>query len=358
VTTSLNNRHFHVVGLGLIGGSIAKAIVEGGGVVTGFDFDPSVMERALSEGVISAPDTYSPEVIFIATPAATVGSAVALIDAEPRFRSSVMTDVAGIKGTIVKSITNSRFVGGHPMAGSELSGLDGARSDLFTNCTWVLTPTASTDPDSFSLISDIVQQIGAKVLVLEPTRHDELVALVSHVPHLLAGVLMSEAADLAHDDAAILRLAAGGFRDMTRVAAGDAAIWPAVLINNREAITSALSAIRRRLDQVEELIARADVSSLSAFLTAASLARRDLPGRGVGSSELVQLRLPVPDEPGVLAKITSVAHENNVNIFDIEISHTVEGDRGVLHLTIEASEADQLEGGLRSSGFVVLGETR
>ena len=358
MTTSLNNRHFHVVGLGLIGGSIAKAIADGGGVVTGFDFDPSVMQRALSDGVISVQNRTSPELVFIATPAATVSSAFALIDADSRFRNSVVTDVAGVKGSIVESIGNSRFVGGHPMAGSELSGLDGARSDLFMNCTWVLTPTANTDPDSFSLVSDIVQQIGAKVLVLEPTRHDELVALVSHVPHLLAGVLMSEAADLAQDDAAILRLAAGGFRDMTRVAAGDSAIWPAVLISNREAITSSLAAIRQRLDVVEKLMESADESSLRTFLTAASLARRNLPGRGVGPNELLQLRLPVPDQPGVLAAITTVAHENNVNIFDIEISHTVEGDRGVLHLTIEAGDAERLEDGLRTSGFVVLGEGR
>ena len=207
-----------VVGTGLIGGSIALGLRRRGWHVSGIDVDEGRARAALEQEVVDAiGDDLEAEVVFIATPATAAAEAARGFLADERRRPDiVVTDVSGVKTAIVAQADHPRFIGGHPMAGSEQIGLHGADPDLFDGAVWVLTPTAATDLGSFDRLKGIVMSLGADVLVLSAADHDRLVAVVSHVPHLVAATLMNAASTGAEQDGALLRLAAGGFRDMTR----------------------------------------------------------------------------------------------------------------------------------------------
>jgi prephenate dehydrogenase len=343
-----DGRRAAVVGTGLIGGSIGLALRERGWHVTGRDRDPARAERALELGAVDAVGT-DPEaaLTFVATPVGAVAAeaTVALAD------GGVVTDVGSTKAGVVRSVTHRRFVGGHPMAGSELEGVEGADPSLFTGAVWVLTPTADTDPGAHSLVRSVVSSLGAEVVELPPERHDELVAVVSHVPHLTAATLMGLAAAGAEEHSALLRLAAGGFRDMTRVAAGHPSIWPDICVENREAIVGVLGQLESSLAAMRARIERGDREELLEVLESARSARLNLPARGVRPEELAEVRVPVADRPGSVAEVTTLASELGVNIADLEIAHSSEGGAGVLILLVELSRAELLRGGLLARGY-------
>lgn len=356
--TSPAKRHAHVVGLGLIGASLALALREKGWTVSGEDADPDVQVSALDANIVTSHDmTDEHTLAFVATPAGSVADiANALLH---KFTNAhlIITDVAGVKSSIVSDVDDPRFIGGHPMAGSELRGLRGARADLFQGCNWVLTPVDETTPETFSTLHGVLREFGANVVVLSGDDHDRLVALASHVPHLLAGALMNEAARAAEQDAVLLQLAAGGFRDMTRIAAGDPSIWPDVLFENREAVTTTLIALEKRLEALRTALAHDGRGTIEESLTTASEARRRLPGRALSSENLRYLRVGVADQPGVLAAVTRAASELLVNIYDIEIAHGIEGVGGTLLLAVDSEQVTLLRDELDTLGFNVTVET-
>jgi prephenate dehydrogenase len=342
-----------VVGTGLIGGSIALGLRRRGWHVSGLDVDEDRLRAALEAGVIDvAGDDPGAEVVFVAVPAAAVAGVVrGLLNGEGRLADAVVTDVSGVKTAIVEEADHPRFIGGHPMAGSEQAGLHGADPDLFEGAVWVLTPTAATDLEAFNRLKVVVMTLGADVLVLSAADHDRLVAVVSHVPHLVAATLMNAATDGAEQDGALLRLAAGGFRDMTRVAAGHPGIWLDICAENGAAIVAALDALVTDLGVTRERIAARDRTGLLASLEKASAARRNLPARAVRPDHLAELRIPVPDRAGVLAEITSLAADAGIGIYDIEIAHSAEGPRGVLILVVDDADADTLAVAVESRGY-------
>jgi prephenate dehydrogenase len=327
--------------------------------VTGNDANPTHARRALDLGAIDAiGEDPLAEIAFVATPPGAVPGVVRDLVEAQRAKGDAgvpglaITDVAGVKTPIVESIGAVQgFVGGHPMAGSEQLGIDGADPDLFEGATWVLTPTAKTEPSAYSRVQSVVSLLGAEVLALTPSQHDSLVAVVSHVPHLTATALMNLASRTAKEHAALLRLAAGGFRDMTRVAAGDPSIWPEICGENAAAIVDTLDSLVAELSGLRNRIAGGDRSRLLDALTSASQARRALPVRAVRPVELAEVSLPVPDRPGVLAEITTLAGDLAVNILDLEIAHSAEGDRGVLVLVVGADEAERLRAGIAARGY-------
>jgi prephenate dehydrogenase len=341
-----------VIGTGLIGGSIGMALRRLGWLVSGVDQDPAKAQRALELGAIDRIGMDpSAAATFVAVPAGAVADvartvlseqdakggtgSVATAPGRPKIR--VVTDVAGVKEGIVASTGHPRFVGGHPMAGSEQEGVEGADPDLFLGATWVLTPGQHTSGEAYSEVQALVRLLGANPVALDPHRHDELVALVSHTPHLTAAALMNLAADEAASDAILLRLAAGGFRDMTRVAAGHPGIWPDVVAENQDAILAALDRLSASLDQLRAVVAGRDRAKLLELLERAREARVNLPTGAPALSQATELRLPVPDRPGVIAEVSTLLGGQGVNIFDLEIAHSAEGDRGVLVLIIDAS---------------------
>jgi len=342
-----------VVGTGLIGGSIGLALRARGWYVTGRDADPERAGTALAMGALdTVGDDPDAEVAFVATPLAAVrAEALALLKDPGRRGDLAVSDVSGVKAPVVAAVDHPRFVGGHPMAGSEQAGLKGADGDLFVGATWVLTPTAATDPGVYTTVQSVVGSLGADVVALAPADHDRLVAVVSHVPHLVAATLMNAASEGAEEDAALLRLAAGGFRDMTRVAAGAPAIWPDICADNAQAIVGALDRLLGDLTAMRDRVAAADRAGLLEVLDRASAARRNLPAGATRPENLAELRLPVPDREGVLAEITTLAGDLGINIYDFEIAHSAEGPSGVLVLVVASADAPRLREAAVAAGY-------
>jgi prephenate dehydrogenase len=338
-----------VVGLGLIGGSVGKALRARGWQVSGDDVDAGRVKQAEASGVIDVSGVDAgAEITFVATPVLALPIAVAEALART---TGVVTDVGSVKAGVAAAVTDPRFVGGHPMAGSEQDGLDGADGDLFEGAVWVLTPTSSTSDATFSAVAQVVAGLGAEVVALEPDRHDTLVAVVSHVPHLTAATLMALADQRSEEHGSLLRLAAGGFRDMTRVASGHPAIWPDICAENRVAIVEALDALMLGLAEMRDLVDRDDRDTLLARLTRARLARQNLPARVAHGAELAEVRVPIPDRPGAAAEVFTLAGELGVNVADFEVFHSAEGDKGVLILVIDAASAELFRGGLLARRF-------
>lgn len=349
-----------VLGTGLIGGSLGMALSARGHEVVAFDRNGRRLQRAVELGAAAvaassvAEAVESVDLVFVSTPVGTVVDlAVAALHAE----APVVTDVGSVKSPVVANLEArvpelaSRFVGGHPMAGSEQEGVDGADAGLFTGATWVLTPTANTDADAFSTVRAHVAELGAEVLAVTPQHHDLLVALVSHVPQLAATTLMEVADRHEEEHRALLRLAAGGFRDMTRIAAGHPGIWPDILTANRSAVVEALDAYLDALSQVRGLVAGEDRAGLLELMERARAARRSLPVGVSPDAALAEIRVPVPDRPGILAEITTLAGELGVNVYDVELAHSLEGDSGVMVMVVPLVGADPLEAALAEHGY-------
>jgi prephenate dehydrogenase len=345
-------RRASVIGLGLIGGSIGLALRERGWHVSGTDRDPARVARALDLDVVDAAGL-DPEsdLTFVAVPVLAVAAAAAEALAGTR---GLVTDVGSVKAPVVAAVGDPRFIGGHPMAGSEQEGLDGAVGTMFEGAVWVLTPTDATDDQALADVRAVVSSFGADVVALPAERHDALVAVVSHVPHLTAVTLMGLASSRAEEHAALLRLAAGGFRDMTRIASGHPAIWPDICAENRTAIIDTLDALIDGLSLMRDAVDAGDRDALLAALVQAREARQNLPVRGGSRARpehLVEVRIPVPDRVGVLAEIVTLAAELGVDVYDIEIAHSAEGDRGVVIVVVDATRVDLLRGGLIAKGF-------
>ena len=348
-TATTTNRRATVVGLGLIGGSICVALRERGWLVSGDDQDAQRVTEALERGLISAAgiDAES-QVTFVAVPVTAISLQVQrALDAT----SGIVTDVGSVKAVVTRTITDPRFIGGHPMAGSELEGLDGADGELFTGAVWVLTPTSTTSDTAFATVANIVNDLGAEVVGLDPVRHDELVAIVSHVPHLTAATLMGVAGSRATEHAALLRLAAGGFRDMTRIASGHPAIWLDICAENRPAIISTLSALIDGLSDMRTAVDTGDRATILQRLTAARESRANLPSRIKALADLSEVRIPIPDRPGAAAEVFTLAAELGVNIPNFEVVHSVEGDRGIAVVLVETTSVELFRGGLMARGF-------
>jgi prephenate dehydrogenase len=345
----MSGRRANVVGVGLIGGSIGLALRERGWHVSAIDRDADRLERARAIGAIDGHGLDpQAEVTFVAVPVLAVADAVRQALAET---DGLVTDVGSVKAPIVDAVTDARFIGGHPMAGSEQEGLDGADPTMFEGAVWVLTPTSDTDDEALARLAALVSDFGADVVALPPDRHDALVAVVSHVPHLTAVTLMGLASARAEEHAALLRLAAGGFRDMTRIASGHPAIWPDICAQNRAAIVDTLDSLIGGLQRVRGFVAADDRAGLLAALTEAREARVNLPMRGLRPADLAEVRVPVPDREGVAAEVFTLAAELGVNVFDFEVAHSAEGNRGVIIAVVDVTKADQFRAGLTGRGF-------
>jgi prephenate dehydrogenase len=345
----VQQRVANVIGLGLVGGSVAAGLRQRGWAVHGDDAKAGIVERAVAMGIVDAAGlVHDAEITFVAVPVLAVADQVKRALAET---TGVVTDVGSVKAPVVAAVDDRRFVAGHPMAGSELDGLDGADGEMFNGAIWVLTPVATTDDRALSTVTGVVKSLGAEVVALSPERHDQVVAVVSHVPHLTAATLMTLASDRAEEHAALLRLAAGGFRDMTRIASGHPGIWLDICAENRTAIVSALDGLLERLGEVRSVIDREDREALQHTLARARDARTNLPGRVAHPEAMAEVRIPIPDRTGAAAEVFTLAAELGVNIANFEVVHLAESNRGVAVVLVDAAASELFRGGLMARGF-------
>jgi len=345
----VTEKRANIFGLGLIGGSLGLALKSRGWHVTGTDAVAEIEQQALTLGIVNEIGIdKEASITFVATPVSSVAEQVRKALAQT---NGLVTDVGGVKAHLVSEISDARFIGGHPMAGSELIGLAGADPKLFEGAVWVLTPSVGIEDSNFEKVASVVTELGAEIVVLDAKRHDQLVAIVSHLPHLTAAALMGLASELSEEHVAVLRLAAGGFRDMTRVASGHPAIWIDICRENRDAIVVALDGLIDGLNQMKRIVEEGDSKELMSRLQQSRIARSNLPSRVRDLMDVVEVRVPIPDRSGAAAEIFTLAAELGVNIANFEVAHSVEGERGVLVLVVEQSSQDVFRGGLIARGF-------
>lgn len=334
-----------IIGLGLIGGSLGLAFKKDlkdckivGIARRQENIDKALEIEAIDEGTTSISDGVGDaDIIFVCTP---VGRIVEIINQISPYlkKGAIVTDVGSTKAQIVKEVdgtlpTGVYFVGGHPLAGSERHGIDAVNPSLFQNAFYLLTPTSKTNSQAFQTLHSILTQIGGNVIALDPERHDRVVATISHLPHLVASALVNLASSGTSEEENMILFAASGFRDMTRIAAGNPDIWLDICLSNSEAIIGTLERFKQSLDKVGELLRGSDEAGLRSVLEGARQTRLNLPAvLKKDLSELRVLSIPVIDRPGVLSEVTVTVGHLGINIEDIEIVHS-EG-RGVLKLTV------------------------
>jgi prephenate dehydrogenase len=354
-----------IVGVGLIGGSLALAVKSGGEppFVVGVARSPETRDLALQLGavdVVLSPqeaggELRTADLVVLATP---VDAAVTWLEDLGRMGyEGVVTDVASTKSALFDAAERSlgpraTFIGGHPMAGSERSGLEAASADLFRDAYYVLTPSDDTDADAYRRLHTLVASLGARVIAVHPEVHDEAVAAISHVPHVAASALTNLAAARSDAGEDVLRLAAGGFKDMTRIAAGSPDLWAGICLDNRDALIRGLSEYAEQLARFATLLATGDTTGVREWLERAAEVRRALPAQWVPASEhLSVLSVPVTDRPGMVGAVTQAAARAGCNIEDIEIDHTSE-DSAVLRLVLtDEGDFDELVQLLEGEGF-------
>jgi prephenate dehydrogenase len=348
-----------VLGTGLIGTSIAMAAVRAGDQVRGFDVDAATLATASERGGFATSDglqecVRGATLVFVCTPIPDVAALVVeALDAAP---DAIITDVASVKGRVVDGVAErgadrARFVPGHPMGGSERSGPAHASPAVLDGVVWVLAPSPETDVRAVERLEAWVGRIGAKPVRMDAERHDRLVAFVSHLPQVASTSLMGLAATEEAGEPEILLLAAGGFRDLTRLAASSPHLWSDILLSNREAIGVAIDRYVERLRELRDAVVNGDAGAVESRFADAKAARLSLAAKPQVKAGVAVLQVPVPDRPGVLADVTAAMSAAEVNIEDLQIVHSPEGGRGTVHLTVAATSAADAERALRERWF-------
>jgi prephenate dehydrogenase len=352
-----------IIGTGLMGGSLGLALRRAHPdlEILGYDSNPAMATGAVERGAITSA-TERPgdaargaRLVALGVPVDQAPEVLEQLDGavEPE---AVVTDLGSAKARVVEHgsrIFGDRFVGGHPMAGSERHGIEAAEASLFEGAWWILTPTETTSPDAYSTMSAVVGSVGAQPVALDPQVHDALVARLSHLPQLVASAIVDVAAS-AGDREALLGLAAAGFRDVTRIAASNPDMWVAIIRANEAAVLEAVRTLRARLDSLEEGISTGEWQELRTWLDRARTARMELFAKPDYGDEPVALSLVVPDRPGVLAEVTTAAGHLGANIEDLRIMHSTEGGAGRLELVLAGREpAELLIGELIRLGYSV-----
>ena len=350
-----------VLGTGLMGTSIAMAARAAGEDVRGFDPDPNVLARAadrsgLRPGSSVVEAVNGASLVFVCTPVPSIAGVVA--EALSAATEAVVTDVGSVKSHVLGEVERTvqggygqRFVGGHPMGGSERSGPDGASSSVLDGIVWVLTPSPVTSDKATARLSGWVEAIGARPVVMDPFRHDRLVAMVSHLPQVASTALMSLAATEEAGEPDILLLAAGGFRDLTRLAASSPRLWSDILLANRAQIAEAIDLYAKRLSEIRDMVIAGSARDVERAFAEAKEARLTLAAKPTVRTGVSVLQVAVPDRPGTLADLTACLGLAGVNIEDLQIVHSPEGGRGTVHLTVVSSAADEAVRALRERGF-------
>jgi prephenate dehydrogenase len=351
-----------IVGTGLIGASVGLAAKRSGAEVVGFDPDAAALEGAVEKGAVDEPAASredalrSAELAVVAAPVAQLAREVAAVLAAAAEECTV-TDVGSTKSAVCAGAEGSaRFVGGHPVCGSEARGPEHASGELFQGATWFLTPLPETDAQRYRLVHSFVSGLGATPVAVDPDAHDRIVALTSHLPHALANLLVNQAGATRVEGHDPLLSAGGSLRDMTRVAGANPRIWVDIFLDNAEPLRASLGEHRRRIEKLEEALEAGDAGFVARWIGEALRNRRRLlevqyPDPGA----LHRLRVHVPDRPGVLAAITQELGAERINIEDFELQHLSPERGGVLLLLVsgerQASRAAEL---LEEQGYGVV----
>jgi prephenate dehydrogenase len=350
-----------VLGVGLIGGSIGLAARQRlGATVAGFDPDADLLRRSRElEAVDEAADSVAGAVsgadaVFCAAPVAALPdlAAEALAGAGD---DALVTDVGSVKREVIGRLGEEpRFIGGHPLAGAETSGVENARADLFDGARWYLTPTDRTEGMLYDRAQRLITDLGARPQAIDAETHDRLMATVSHLPHVLANVLAARAADSLTDESERLPEVGPSFRDATRVAGANPAIWSDILSGNREAVAGEIDAVVDDLKAAADLLRSGDREAVGDWQGRAAEVRRRLLEAELAGGPLHELRVRVPNKPGIVAELALALGRGGVNIEDMALYPAADMSSGAITLFVAGDDqADQAADLVRELGHDV-----
>ncbi|MFA6075442.1 MAG: prephenate dehydrogenase [Negativicutes bacterium] len=340
-----------IIGMGLIGGSLALALKNSGfkGIIRGYDRDSKNVDMALAKGAVDIVTSSLDEVladegiVFVATPLGAYKEIFGAVGRLTAGRQFLVSDVGSVKGYAEKLaaefMPEVTFIGGHPMAGSEKNGFWAATPYLFENAYYFLTPTGKVNSSHVEKLKQIIAAIGAIPLTISADEHDKIVARISHLPHLAAALVANALA--TSDSINFAAFAGGGFRDTTRIAASNPDLWRDILLLNKQEVLPELAQLEHYIGELREIIAAENGVALRAFLAKAKFVREGLPKHSRDYlPSLFNIFVSVKDQPGIIAKLTQIIGENKLNICEIEILHVRENIDGAIRIAF-ASESEQ-----------------
>lgn len=357
-----------IAGLGLIGGSLAKGMAQTKeNLVIGFDTNSESLEYALLNGIIHESATSFNEAaqqadfIILAAPITETIGLLERLNNIPFKKDVIVSDVSSVKSSIIstaKKLSNNNltFIGGHPMAGSHKKGIQAAKGHLFENAIYVLTPSIGSTSDKVDALKDVLVNTKSNFIILNPNEHDEMTGVVSHFPHLIASSLVHQARKWEDTHAFLPNLAAGGFRDITRIASSNPELWQDIFYHNRDKMSRLLEEWIQEMQTVKGLVDRNDKRNMIDYLRDAKIYRD-----GLGASEkgaipaFHDLYVDIRDQTGALASVVQLLADKEISINNIEILEMREGITGVLRLSLPTKAAQKESSNLlQSHGYEIM----
>lgn len=337
-----------IVGLGLIGGSLAKALkVKGKTIVHyGVDRDVSSIKSALLDGVIkdggeNIQGLKGCDIVFLCTPVSYIPD---ILDELQTFYKGIVTDCASTKSRITKHVQTHcpgmRYIGGHPMAGSERAGYGASNENLFENAPYIICNEKGLLDDE-NILADIINVLGAKIVRMSTKEHDRIVGLVSHLPHVVAFALVDTVR--VEEDEKIQKIAAGGFRDITRIASADPKLWADILCDSKDTVLILLDQYAKSFEKIRKLLEKNEKELLISYFAGAKQYRDAMPLHPKMKNNTVQLWVEVDDRPGMIARVSAIFADAMINIRNIGIQDSREYEGGALRITLSTYE-DALSG--------------
>lgn len=343
-----------IFGVGLIGGSLALCFKgKPGMTVVGHSPSEQSVERYLKRQIVDHATTSMEEAvqdadfIFLCVPVSKLEQYLAQISEMSLKPGCIITDVGSTKASIAAfasklKLKDVHFIGGHPMAGKEKSGAEAATSHLYENAFYVLTPDESTPDEVYDRLASLLQHTRAQLVKLNPNLHDEVVGAISHLPHIIAVALVNQIAGYNATNEYYQNLAAGGFRDITRIASSDPIVWRDILSDNREVIMRLLEDWNAEIARFIEQLKQNDRDGIEEQFRRANEFRSALPERRKGVlTSVYEVYVDIPDHPGIIGQITTLLGNHRINLSNIQIIESREDIPGVLRLSFR--EEDQMD---------------
>lgn len=355
----MDNTDFQIgfIGLGLIGGSIAKSIrkIFPDTIILGYDVDQKALSQATEDGTLTRTVTSIEAMnncsyIFLCAPV-HYNLAYLPILKQVMKPDCILTDVGSVKNDIYNAIhqhgLDEHFIGGHPMVGSERSGYDAANDRLIENAYYFVTPSISVNAAQVETFKTFLEDLGAIPLIYSPEHHDEITAYISHIPHVIASTLVNLVASKEEETQMLKQLAAGGFKDITRIASSNPVVWEHILLSNPDNVTTGLRYFIKELETIIDYIANEDARGIYTFFENAKNYRNSVPEHATGVIRMnYDVYVDIPDEPNALANAVSILGNANINLKNIGITHNREDNEGVLRLSFYDDASAKLSASL------------
>ncbi|MGE5328893.1 MAG: prephenate dehydrogenase/arogenate dehydrogenase family protein [Deltaproteobacteria bacterium] len=349
----MENKAIAIVGLGLIGGSLAKAIrkISSVNTVIGIDTDEKVLDTALKQGILDTASlkinnsVSNADIVFICTPVNKIKECVKELNKFVK-NNCIITDTGSIKGNIVNEIEalNGKFVfvGGHPMCGSEKVGFEASRSHMFENAYYILTPSEHSTETAVKVLEEIIIEIGAIPVIIDSREHDLITGAISHFPHVISAAIVNTVNKFDGKENYMRTLAAGGFKDITRISSSNPEMWKNIVVNNKDNIIKILDSFEEIINQFKDWLIHDDITSIYKYFENARDYRETFSSKNIGLIQpLNDITVDIKDRPGEIARIATLLSERNINIKNINVVNSRENEQGCLRISLSDVESTE-----------------